>query len=114
LSQICPTAHALSHRPQCIASVAAFVSHPFTVFPSQLNRAKTQSFVHCDPLQVVPGHTWPHIPQFCGDEVRSMHIPLHAERPGGQLDTSTTTSIELSRASAVASEPPSPPSVKRA
>jgi hypothetical protein len=83
------------------------------VFPSQFSRANTQSFVHCEPLHVVPGHARPHIPQFCGDVVRSMHIPLHGERPDGQVCTSGATSIELSRTSLVASDRP-PPSVKRA
>jgi hypothetical protein len=73
--QSCPQA------PQFMASLAASISQPFTTLRSQSSRPITHTPVHVPPLQVVPGQTSPHAPQFAGSRVTAAHAPLQHISP---------------------------------
>jgi len=60
--------HAAPHPPQCATVAVVFVSHPFTMLPSQLPSPALHVIPHLpaehDGVPVVDSQTLPHAPQF--------------------------------------------------
>jgi hypothetical protein len=77
--------HALSQRPQFIASSARDASHPSMMFPLQSWYPNTHVFVQLPPAHAVCAHAMSHAPQLRGSLSRLTHAaPQHA-RPAAHV-----------------------------